>query len=49
MNAAPRSYARQPIGADMTVRQVAADFPDSQDVFARYGEPERGRVRFGHL
>ena len=33
----------------MTVRQVAAEFPASQTVFRRYGEPERCRARFGHL
>jgi hypothetical protein len=32
----------------MTVRQVAADYPDSQPVFRRYGESERSGVRFGH-
>jgi hypothetical protein len=33
----------------MTVRQVAADFPASQDVFREYGECERPPARFGHL
>jgi hypothetical protein len=33
----------------MTVRQVAADFPASQDVFRRYGERDAPPARFGHL
>ena len=49
MNAPARSYARQAIRPEMTVRQVAADFLNSHDVFSRYGEPERGNIRFGHL
>lgn len=33
----------------MTVRQIAADFPETRDVFRRYGEPDRPNARFGHL
>jgi hypothetical protein len=33
----------------MTVRQVAADFPDSQRVFREYGERDDPPARFGHL
>lgn len=33
----------------MTVRQVAADYPASCEVFRRLGEPERPSVKFGHL
>lgn len=43
------SYARRVISPEMTVRQVAADFPATQDVFRRYGEPDRQRAKFGHL
>ncbi len=38
-----------PLRPDMTVRQVAADFPASREVFGRYGEPERPSAKFGHL
>lgn len=33
----------------MTVRQIAADYPKSRDVFRRYGEADREHARFGHL
>lgn len=33
----------------MTVRQVAVDFPASQDVFRRHGEQDAPPARFGHL
>ncbi|HVT29060.1 MAG TPA: hypothetical protein VHE81_13680, partial [Lacipirellulaceae bacterium] len=46
---APRSYARKTIQPDMTVRQIATDFPASQDVFRRYGEHDAPPARFGHL
>jgi hypothetical protein len=49
MTAAARPYARHAIRPEMTVRQIAADFPDSQAVFRRYGEPEKRSARFGHL
>jgi hypothetical protein len=45
----PRSYAQKAIRPEMTVRQVAADFPASQDVFRRYGEHDTPPARFGHL
>lgn len=48
MNATARAYTRPLIRPTMTVRQIAADFPDSQPVFRRYGESERPGVRFGH-
>ncbi len=38
-----------PLRPDKTVRQVAADFPASREVFGRYGEPERPSAKFGHL
>jgi hypothetical protein len=49
MSTAPRSYARKVIQPEMTVRQVAVDFPGSQEVFRRYGERESPPARFGHL
>jgi hypothetical protein len=49
MNAKARGYERQAIRPEMTVRQIAADFPDSRAVFRRYGEPESGGAWFGHL
>ena len=45
----PRSYALKAIRPEMTVRQVAADFPASQDVFRQYGEQDAAAARFGHL
>lgn len=44
-----RSYARKAIRPEMTVRQVAADFPNSQEVFREYGERDCPPARFGHL
>lgn len=44
-----RSYARQSIRPEMTVRQIAADFPASQDIFRSYGEVDAPPARFGHL
>lgn len=43
----PRPYARKAIRPEMTVRQVAADFPGSQDVFHEYGECEFKQIRKG--
>lgn len=40
---------RQPIRAELTVRQLAADYPSCCAVFRRHGEPERPAARFGHL
>jgi hypothetical protein len=44
-----RPYAQKTIQAEMTVRQIATDFPASQDVFRSYGEPDAPPARFGHL
>lgn len=43
------SGRRAPIHAAMTVRQVATDYPGCRAVFRRYGEPDRGSTRFGHI
>lgn len=40
---------RPPLRPNMTVRQVATDYPGSGDVFRRHGEPERSSAKFGHL
>ena len=48
-SASDRSYARKVIRPDMTVRQVAVDFPASRDVFRSHGEPDDRRGQFGHL
>jgi len=40
---------RSPLRPDMTVRQVAADYPGCQEVLRRYGESERESAKFGHL
>ena len=40
---------RPPIRSEMTVRQVAADYPACRKVFLRYGEPEGRPTKFGHL
>jgi hypothetical protein len=45
----PRSYGRKAIRPEMTVRQVAADFPSSEEVFRRHGEADAPPARFGHL
>jgi hypothetical protein len=47
--AIPGSYERKAIRPEMTVRQVAADFPESQAVFRKYGELDNVGARFGHL
>lgn len=44
-----RLYARKAIWPEMTVRQIAADFPASQEVFRKYGERACPPARFGHL
>ncbi len=41
--------ARPPLRPDMTVRQVAADYPACREVLRRHGEPEDRPTRFGHL
>src|SRR5262249_13842521 len=39
---------RPPLRPDMTVRQVAADYPGCREVLRRHGEPEGRRGGFGH-
>lgn len=46
---AEKSAIRPPIRPDMTVRQVAADYPGCREVLRRHGEPEDRRTKFGHL
>lgn len=43
------SDLRKSIRPEMTVRQVAADFPASQAVFRVYGELDAPPAKFGHL
>jgi hypothetical protein len=45
----PRSYGLKVIRPEMTVRQIAVDFPASQDVFRRHGEQDAPPARFGHM
>src|SRR5579875_334191 len=45
----PKPSTRPPIRPDMTVRQVAADYPGCREVLRRYGEPEDRPTKFGHL
>ncbi len=45
----PRSYGRKVIRPEMTVRQIAADFPATEEVFRRHGERDVPPARFGHL
>src|SRR5262245_25865065 len=40
---------RPPLRPDMTVRQVAADYPCCREVLRRHGEPEGRPTKFGHL
>lgn len=40
---------KAPLRPDMTVRQIAADYPACQEVLRRYGEPDRPGIKFGHL
>ncbi len=44
-----RSYLPKAIRPEMTVRQIAVDFPASLDVFRGYGEPDDRPGQFGHL
>jgi hypothetical protein len=46
---APRSYSPKAIRLEMTVRQIAVDFPASRNVFRHYGEPDSQSGQFGHL
>jgi uncharacterized protein involved in response to NO len=41
--------ARSPLRPNMTVRQVAADYPACSEVLRRYGEPMDRPTKFGHL
>jgi uncharacterized protein involved in response to NO len=41
--------ARPPLRPDMTVRQVAADYPGCREVLLRHGEPGDRPTKFGHL
>ncbi len=45
----PKPSTRPPIRPDMTVRQVAADYPGCREVLRRHGEPEDRPTKFGHL
>jgi hypothetical protein len=45
----PRSYSPKTIRPEMTVRQIAVDFPASREVFRGYGEPSDRPGQFGHL
>ncbi len=40
---------RPPLRSDMTVRQVAADYPGCREVLRRHGEPDDRPTKFGHL
>lgn len=44
-----RSYEKPAIRPEMTVRQVATDYPPCRDIFVEYGEPTDRPVRFGHF
>lgn len=44
-----RSYQKPAIRPEMTVRQVAADYPTCRDIFVEYGEPTDQPGRFGHF
>jgi hypothetical protein len=43
------SRPRPALRPDMTVRQVAADYPGCQEVLRRHGEPDDRPTKFGHL
>src|SRR5690242_21545313 len=43
------SASRPPLRPDLTVRQVAADYPFCREVLRRHGEPEDRPTKFGHL
>lgn len=44
-----RSYQKPAIRPEMTVRQVATDYPACRDIFVEYGEPTDRPGRFGHF
>lgn len=44
-----RSYEQPAIRPEMTVRQVATDYPPCRDIFVAYGEPIDRPGRFGHF
>lgn len=41
--------SKPPLRPDMTVRQIAADYPACQEILRRHGEAERSGIKFGHL
>lgn len=45
----PAAARRPPIQPEMTVRQVASDYPGCREVFLRLGEPDGRPTKFGHL
>ncbi len=48
--AGPNNAAtRPPIRPDMTLRQIALDYPVCREVLRRHGEPEDRPTKFGHL
>ena len=40
---------KPPLRREMTVRQIAADYPACADLLRRYGEADRPGIKFGHL
>ena len=44
-----RSYQKPAIRPEMTVRQVAADYPPCREIFVAYGEPTDRPGKFGHF
>jgi hypothetical protein len=40
---------RPPLRPDMTIRQIAADYPGCRETLHRYGESDRPGIKFGHL
>jgi len=44
-----RSYQKPAIRPEMTVRQVAADYPPCREIFVTYGEPTDRPGKFGHF
>lgn len=41
--------SKPPLRPDMTVRQIAADYPGTREVFLECGEADRPGIKFGHL
>lgn len=46
---AGKTPPRPPLRPDMTVRQIATDYPACREVLLRHGEPEREWAKLGHL